>query len=152
MRNPELSKSYVVALLETASEELKISRTEHAGILLAAAVNPNLIWSSRRTGREAWRVGDHYNPPFKEYGEMWELCLEKWMDEPLIPHSFLKYIQATSEVKLATYKQLLEKSDGEWLRREVIRSCDPFIDKPVLKLALDDPDEECRKIAGERVA
>ena len=55
------------------------------------------------------------------------------------------------EVKLAAYTRLLENSNLKWLRQEVIRSCDPFIDKAVLKLAYDDPDEECRKIAKERI-
>src|SRR5579872_3568763 len=80
MRNPDLSTHYVVALLETSSEELNLSRTEHAEILRAAAVNPRLIGSSRRTGRRAWAVEHDYNPPFKEYGMIWELCLKKWMD------------------------------------------------------------------------
>jgi hypothetical protein len=151
MRNPDLSMHYVVALLETSSEELNLSRAEHAEILRAAAINPRLIGSSRRTGRDAWAVEHDYNPPFKEYGMMWELCLNKWMDEPLVPYLFTKYIQTTPEVKLATYQQLLQNADSKWLRREVIRSCDPFIDKLVLKAAWDDPDEDCRRIAKERV-
>ena len=158
MRNPELSPLYVVALLATPSEELNMSREEHAAMLGAAAVNPGLISGSRRVGRDAWRTwsGD-YNPPLEEYGQMWKLCLEKWMDTPTArylsetpPYLFMKYIQTTPEVKLSTYNHLLEKldpNDSKWLRREVIRSCDPFIDNRILKLAWDDPDEECRGIA-----
>ena len=82
MRNPELSTRYVVALLETPSEELNLSRKEHAEVLRAAATNSDLIWGSRRTGRKSWVGGGEGNPPFKEYGEMWRLCLEKWIDEP----------------------------------------------------------------------
>ena len=40
MRNPELSKQYLVALMEAPSGELNISRIEHAEILRAAAMNP----------------------------------------------------------------------------------------------------------------
>jgi len=44
-----------------------------------------------------------------------------------------------------------EANDLKWLRQEVIRSCDPFDDKDILKAAWEDPDEECRKVAQERV-
>jgi hypothetical protein len=154
MRNPELSMRYVVALLETPSKELNLSRKEHAEVLSAAAVNPGLVGGSRRTGRKAWLGGGEGNSPFEEYGKMWELCLEKWLDEKIVPYLFIKYIQTTPKVKLVAYTRLLEKQenlDFKWLRAEVIRSCDPFDDKPVLKVAWDDPDEECRKIATERV-
>ena len=155
MRNPELSERYVVALLETPSEELNMSRSEHADLLRAAAVNPLLVEGSRRTGRQSW-VGA-FGDPFlacEEYGSMWKACLEKWIDEPRVSYFFIKYIQTTPEVKLAAYTRLLEKQEDSFckrLRKEVIRSCDPFDDKPVLKVAWDDPDEECRKIARERV-
>jgi hypothetical protein len=154
MRNPNLSMRYVIALLETPSEELNLNQEEHAQMLAAAAVNPQLVGSSRRTGRKAWIGGGEGNPPFKEYGEMWKLCLEKWIDKPPVPYLFIKYIQTTPEVKLAIYTRLLEKYgnlDYKWLRKEVIGSCDPFIDKEVLKAAWDDLDEECRATARERV-
>jgi len=154
MRNPELSMKYVVALLEASTEELRITKQEHVEIVSAAAVNPHLIGGSRRTGRRAWIGGDEGNPPFEEYGKMWELCLEKWINHSPVPFLFLKYIQTTPKVKLAAYNQLFEKperSDYTWLRQEVIRSCDPFDDGVVLKLAWNDPDDECRKIARERV-
>jgi hypothetical protein len=148
MRNPELSKYYLVALLETPTEELDMSRKEHVKILCAAAVNPRLIESSRSTGRKAWKGMDDWFPPFEEYGKMWDLCLDKWIDDFPVPYLFIKYIQTTPEVKLAAYTSLL---NDEHLRKEVVRTCDPFIDTPVLKVAWDDPDEECRKIARERV-
>jgi hypothetical protein len=155
MRNPELPKSYVVALLETPSEELGISREEHARILMTAAVNPNLIGRSRTTGREAWTGfdGDAF-PPFEEYRKMWELSLERWLDDSGVAYCFIKYIQTTPEAKIAAYKRLMEKRNGKdwkWLREEVIRSCDPIRDSKVLKLAWDDPDEDCQKLAVERV-
>ena len=152
MRNPELSDRYVVALLETPSEELNMSRAEHASVLRAAAVNPNVIGRSRAFGREAWRGvhGDVFMP-FEDCGRMWKLSIEKWMDESIVPYFFLAYIQTTPEVKLAVYMSLLENSDYKWLRQEVIRSCDPLVDRPVLKFAWDDPDEGCRGTARERV-
>lgn len=154
MRNPKLSSRFVVALLNTPSSELDVSRKEHVEILSAAAVNPDLVWSSRTTGRKWWSGGGEGNPPFEEYGEMWRLCLEKWINDSPVPYLFIKYIQTTPKVKLIAYKDLLEKRgdlDCKWLRKEVIRSCDPFEDKPVLKVAWDDPDDECRIIARERV-
>jgi hypothetical protein len=154
MRNPELSKRYVVALLETPSKELNMSRKEHVEVLWAAAVNPELVGGSRNCGRKSWIGGGEGNSPFKEYGKMWELCLDNWIDQLTVPYLFIKYIQTTPEVKLAAYKRLLEKREGSRyteLREEVIRSCDPFVDEEVLKLAWDDPEEKCRKSAQERV-
>jgi hypothetical protein len=154
MRNPQLSMNYVVALMETPSEELKISQNEHIVVLTAAGQNPHLINNSRHTGRGMWEYRGDPNSPFEEYGQMWKLALDKWIDKPPVPFVFIKYIQTTPEVKLETYNRLLEKreaNDMKWLRREVIRSCDPFDDKDVLKAAWGDPDEECRKIAQERV-
>lgn len=154
MRNPELGMQYVVALLETPSNELGIARKEHAEVLCAAAVNPNLIRDSRFCGRKGWIGGGEGNPPFKEFGTMWTLCLEKWMDEYLVPFLFFTYVQTTPEIKLAVYTRLLEKAENQeykWLRVEVIRSCDPFDDGPVLKKAWNDPDEKCRETARERV-
>jgi hypothetical protein len=153
-RNPELSMRYVVALLDTSSAELNISRQEHADVLSAAAVNPKLIGSSRRTGRKVWAVEGDANSPFEEYGQMWKACLDKWIDQSPVPYMFIKYIQTTPEVKLAAYNRLLSKPDGsdfKLLREEVIRSCDPFEDKDILRIAWEDPDEDCRKIAKERV-
>ena len=101
MRNPELSMHYVVALLETPSAELNMNRAEHAEVLCAAAVNPKMIGRSRTTGRQGWRGfdGDGY-PPFEEFGKMWKLSTEKWMDESIlgvksggVPYFFLAYIQ-----------------------------------------------------------
>ncbi len=154
MRNPNLSLKYVVALMETSSEELEISVSQHVEILAAAGQNPRLITSSRRTGRGVWAVDGDANSPFEEYGRMWELALDRWIDKPPVPYVFLKYIQTTPEVKLAAYNRLLgsgKENDTKWLRAEVIRSCDPFDDKEVLKHAWEDPDEECRQIAEERV-
>ena len=151
MRNPKLSMRYVVALLETPSEELNMTRKEHGEVLSAAAVNPDLVEGSRRTGRQAWLAEGEGNSPFEEYGKMWEHCLEKWIDQPPVPYLFVKYIQTTSEVKLAAYNRLVGKADYKWLREEVIRSCDPLIDDKVLKAAWNDADEDCRKIAKDRV-
>lgn len=155
MLNPELPGSYAVALLDAPSEDLGISREEHRRILITAAVNPNLVGGSRRTGRQSWvgGCGDAF-PASKEYGKMWELSMERWLEDPGVAYSFIKYIQTTPEIKLATYKRLLEKHDGKdrnWLREAVIRSCDPIVDCEVLKLAWDDPNEDCRKLAVERV-
>lgn len=154
MRNPRLSMKYVVALMETPSEELNISQKEHIEVLTAAGQNPRLINSSRHTGRRVWAVEGDANSPFEEYGQMWKLALDKWIDKPPVPFVFIKYIQTTPEVKREAYNRLLEKreaNDRKWLRQEVIRSCDPFDDKDILKAAWEDPDEECRKIAQERV-
>lgn len=154
MRNPHLPGSYVLALLETPSEELGISREEHVRILTTAAANPNLVGNSRRTGRDYWmgRFGDPFRA-CEEYGKMWKLSLEKWFGTAVL-YMFVKYIQTTPEVKLTTYNCLLEKNDGndhKWLRQELIRSCDPIVDSKVLKLAWDDPDKDCRSLAEERV-
>jgi hypothetical protein len=76
------------------------------------------------------------------------------MDELSVPFRFFRYIQTTPEVKLAVYNRLLEKRDGsdhDWLRNEVIKSCDPFEDPAVLRAAWNDPDEKCKKAARERV-
>jgi hypothetical protein len=152
MRNPDLSMHYVVALLDTASEELHISRDEHAEILRAAAVNPDLVGSSRRTGRNYWTVEGHANSPFEEYGRMWELCLEKWLSDRAVPYFFIKYIQTTPKVKLSTYNRLLERGDDHnVLRQALIESCDPIRDGDVLKVAWNDPDKNCQEAARGRV-
>lgn len=155
MRNPELSKQFVVALLETPSGELNMTRKEHAEVLCAAAVNPDLIGSSRFHGRKGWVGGGEGNSPFEEFGRMWIACLDKWTDEFGVLYWFFKYIQTTPEIKLAVYSRLLEgvgdQEECKELRIAVIRSCDPFDDGPVLKAAWNDPDEKCREIARERV-
>jgi hypothetical protein len=154
MRNPELPENYVVALLSTPSEKLNFSRDEQREILTAAAVNPNLVDGSRRHGRDYWVGG---NPPLEQYGQMWGLCIANWMDtsDTSVPYVFFKYIQTTPKVKLATYNHLLQNINGtdhKGLREAVVESCnDPFLDKDVLKAAWNDPDEDCRKIARERV-
>jgi hypothetical protein len=139
MRNPKLEMRFVVALLETSSEQLEMNEYEHEKVLCAAAVNPDLIWGSRSA--------------FEEYGTMWTLCLDKWIDTT-VPEHFFKHIQTTSEIKKAIYQRLLEKEDDHHfkeLRMYVIRSCDPLIDEPVLKKAWNDPDQECREIAKEQI-
>jgi len=144
MRNPELSKSFVVCLMETSSKELTMTREEHSELLRAAAINPDLIYGSRTTGRKSWVGGGEGNSVCEEYGRMWELCMELWLDQPTVPFYFFRYIQTTPQVKLATYKCLLEISDRDDLgplREEVIRSCDPYDDRAVLDLAKVSPDE-----------
>jgi len=145
---------YVVALLDTPSHELNISRKEHGDVLTAAATNPDLVGGSRTTGRKPWSVQGDANSPFEEYGKMWELCLDKWIDEPRVPYFFIKYIQTTPQIKLSAYTSLLKKrenSNHRMLREEVVRSCDPLDDNSILKVAWGDPDEACRQIAKERV-
>ncbi len=152
MRNPKLEMRFVVALMETSSELLGMSEFEHEKVLCAAAVNPDLVWGSRSTGRDGCvACGEGYPPP-EEYGTMWTLCLGKWIDTD-VPEHFFKHIQTTPEIKKATYQRLLEKEDDRYfrnLRVDVIMSCDPLIDEPVLKMALNDPDQDCREIAKER--
>ena len=86
MRNPDLSKQYVVALLETPSAELNVSRKEHADVLCAAATSAKLIEDSRRMGRDFWAGGGEGNPPFEQYVQMWNLSLEKWQDEQRVAY------------------------------------------------------------------
>jgi len=153
MRNPALSYRFVVALLETPSSELEMSTGDHVDILVAAAVNPNLIGASRRTGRKNWK-GFDWDEPIEEYGIMWDLCLDRWAEEHRVPYYFFKYVQTTPAKKLATYQKLNEKNDDKEfaaLRCAIIGSCDPITDVNVLRLGLEDRDEECRKAAGQRV-
>jgi len=153
MRNPKLEMRFVVALLETSSEHLEMNEYEHEKVLCAAAVNPDLIWGSRSAGRQGWVAFGEGNPPFEEYGTMWTLCLDKWIDTT-VPEHFFKHIQTTPEIKKAIYQRLLEKEDDRHfkkLRMDVILSCDPLIDGPVLKMAWNDPDQECREIAKEQI-
>jgi len=154
MQNPDLSMKYVVALMEASSEELKITQREHIDVLAAAGQNPRLINGSRRTGRDVWVVDGDPNSPFEEYGQMWKVAIDKWLDKPPVPFVFIKFIQTTPRVKLETYNRRFGKQEADdlkWLRKEVIRSCDPFDDKDILKAAWDDPDEECRATAEDRV-
>jgi hypothetical protein len=149
MRNPELSKVYVLELLKTPSDALHISREEHAQVLCEAARNPNIISGSRATGRKNWGYDDCSYGPSEEYGKMWDLCLE-WMDQSYVTHLFLKYVQTTPSKKLEVYNSFL-KSDEPFLRKDVIASCDPLLDKSVLKAAWSDPNEDCRTLAEKRV-
>ena len=85
MCNPELSERYIVALLDAQSAELGIAPEEHLELLRAAALNPAVIISSRRTGRKFW--GDA-NSPSEYFGTMWDLSLEKWIDHPGVAYMF----------------------------------------------------------------
>jgi hypothetical protein len=153
MRNPKLEMRFVVALMEASSDQLEMSEYEHEMVLCAAAVNPDLIWGSRSTGRDgSVACGEGYPPP-EEYGLMWTLSLDKWIDTP-VPEHFFKHIQTTPEIKKAIYQRLLEKEEDRYfknLRVVVILSCDPLIDGPVLKMAWNDPDQECREIAKQQI-
>jgi len=154
MRNPKLEMRFVVVLLETPSEQVGMSKYEHLQVLCAAAVNPDLVWESRSTGRDgSVACGEGYPPP-EEYGRMWMLCLDQWLDTS-VPEHFFKHIQTTPKIKEAIYQRLLEREDDRYfkdLRWYVIRSCDPPIDEPVLKMALNDPDQDCREIAKQQIS
>jgi hypothetical protein len=154
MRNPELSLRYLIKLLETETEDLGMTRKEHADMICAGAVNQRIVWSSRHHGRDYWMVYGDVNPPFEEFGQMWQLSLDKWMDLPFVPYAFLRFVQTTPKVKLATYQRLMnlpEDTRPHQFREVLIKGCDPFDDKDVLKLAWDDPDKDCREAARERV-
>jgi hypothetical protein len=95
-----------------------------------------------------------WNPLLEYFGTMWDLCVDKWLDNPGVAYTFFKYVQTTPEKKLRAYQALLDKDDDKtfsWLREEVVRSCDPSDDRKVLKLAWSDRNEKCREIAKERV-
>lgn len=154
MRNPELSERYIVKLLETSSEELGITVTEHVAVLRAAVLNPDVIGSSRRTGRKFWMVMGDVNPPFEYFGTMWDLALDRWREHLFVAYLIFRYVQTTPEKKTNTYHRLLNTDDDKnvsWLREEIIRSCDPIEDAKLLKLAWSDPEEKCREIAKVRV-
>ena len=154
MRNPKLAYRYVIALLRADSGELGMSRREQAAMILAAAMSERVVWTSRHHGRDYWMVYGDVNPPFEEFGEMWEISLENWMDLPYVPYTILRFVQTTQRVKLATYQRLLklpEEARPQDFRKVLIAGCDPFTDKDVLKLAWDDPDKNCREVATERV-
>jgi hypothetical protein len=131
-----------------------MTRKDHAKVLFAAATNQRIVWSSRHHGRVGWISGDEGNPPFEEFGEMWKVSLDKWMDMPSVPYVFIRYVQTTPQVKLATYERLLKASPEikpQDFRKVLIEGCDPVTDSKVLKLAWDDPDKDCKEAARERV-
>jgi hypothetical protein len=154
MRNPELSFRYIIKLLESETEDLGMTRKDHADMIYTGAVNQRIVWSSRHHGRDYWVVFGDVNSPFEEFGQMWQLSLDKWMDLPFVPYAFLRFVQTTPKVKLATYQRLMKLPEDTWpqqFREVLIKGCDPFDDKDVLKLAWDDPDKDCRDAARERV-
>ena len=68
------------------------------------------------------------NPPFEEYGRMWDLCLDKWMVDRGVAYTFLTYIQTTPKKKLEVYTRLTGADSDKYkalLREAVIQSCDP---------------------------
>ncbi len=147
MHNTGLTCCFVVELLQAATADLGITRNEHARLLCSASQNPHIIVDSRHFGRETWAYEGDANPPLVEYSEMWEACVDRWMDQQHVVFSFLKYVQATPEVKLNVYQKLLGVEKTNYLREAIIEGCDNFTDKVVLKAAWDDPDEECKKAA-----
>jgi hypothetical protein len=151
MHNIGLPYAFVVGLLQADTSELGITREEHARLLFSAAQNPHLIVSSRHHGREVWAFEGDANSPFEEFGQMWEACVDKWMDQQHVVFSFLKYTQTTPQVKFKVYGKLIGMTKAEYLRKAIIEGCDAFTDKIVLKAAWDDPDEECKKAAQEVV-
>jgi hypothetical protein len=154
MRNPDLSFKYLVALIDADTTQLGITRKEHADMIYAGVINPRVLWSSRHHGRDYWVAFGDPNSPFEEFGEMWQLSLERWMDLPFVPYSILRFVQTTQEVKLAIYEKLLkwpEDAGPQQFREVIIKGCDPFTDRDLLKVAWDDPDKECREAARERV-
>jgi hypothetical protein len=155
MRNPDLSFKYVVALLNADTAELGITREEHANVVRAGAFNPRIVWSSRHHGRDFWVGFDGGGEaPFREFGQMWETSINRWLDIPSVPYAFLKFIQTTPRVKLAVYQQLLDMPESQspkFLRVALIESCDPLTDKDVLKVAWNDPDKSCKEAAEKRV-
>jgi hypothetical protein len=151
MHNIGLSSHFIVALINVDTAELAIPREEHARLLFTAAQNPHIVTYSRHYGREAWAYEDDANPPSEEYGEMWEASVARWMDQTHVVYSFLKYTQATPDVKLKVYQKLLETEKTNRLRQAIIEGCDAFTDKKVLKLAWSDPDKDCKRAAEEAV-
>jgi hypothetical protein len=151
MHNRKLWPKYVVALMSADSDELGISRDEHAQLLFTASNNTHLVLDSRHHGRDYWVFEGDPNPPDETYGQMWEIAVDKWMDRMHVPYSIMRYIQTTGEVKLGVYQKLLDPSDNhkKQFRETIIESCDVFRDKEVLKVAWSDHDEECRSAARE---
>jgi hypothetical protein len=127
-------------------------------MICASAENPWIVDSSRATGRDFWVVDGDANPPFKEYGEMWRLALDRWKSFPTVGYHIYKYVQTTPEIKLEIYTRLLKEDDpngatkrATFLRQTLLESCGPIKDKDVLKLGWDDPDKECREAARKQV-
>jgi hypothetical protein len=153
MRNQGLSDRFIVALLDAPGKDLGMTRAEHAKVLYAGAVNTRIIWGSRRHGRDYWMVEGDVNPPSDEYGQMWNLSLDKWLDMGYIPYAFLKWVETTPKTKLAVYQRLLVMPEYEHpslYRKAMIEGCDPSADREVLNLAWDDPDNDCKATARER--
>ena len=121
--------------------------------MIAAATNPDLVGSSRWHGRAPFKGFDWSEPFKKQYGHMWDTCLTHWPDQPPVAYFFFRYIQTVPEKKLAVYRALLEQKDGNLLgcREAIVSSCEPILDRELLKLAWDDPHVHCRRAAKERV-
>jgi hypothetical protein len=153
MRNPELSSRFILDLLQTPTEELNITREEHATVVRASALNPGIINGSRLHARDYWMVEGDVNPPAEEYGKLWDACIDKWTDEFGVPYSFFSHVQTTPKKKLEIYTRLLSNHDKTQagLREAIIKGSDPMKDKEVLKAAWTDPNERCRLVAKERV-
>lgn len=149
MRNPKLSEGFVVALMKEDSTSIGITREEHAKLIYAAAHNPDLIGSSRRTGRDFWVGGGEGNPPFQEYGEMWRVAYARWLDTIAV-YAVFRYIQTTPKIKLEIYN-LCAGQDREALRETILGSCEPLKDGEILKLGWNDPSDRCREIAHDRI-
>lgn len=150
MHNRRLYPKYLTALMGADSGELGISRDEHAQLLFTASRNPHLVIDSRRHGRNFWTYEGDANPPDEEYGRMWEISVDQWMDKMFVPYSFLRFIQTTGKVKASVYQRFLdgpEDNHKRQFRETIIEGCDAFRDKEVLKLAWSDPDEKCREAA-----
>jgi hypothetical protein len=124
-------------------------------LIRLGARHPLIIDSSRRTGRKFWVgfLGDPFSPS-EECKEIWSLAITRWKKVPGVGHSILKYIQTTPEIKLRAYKELLPKDEDGWnssLREAVLESCEAVLDKELLKLGYEDPEEKCREIALKRI-
>jgi hypothetical protein len=154
MRNPDILIKLLVALMQESSERLNMTRDEHSRLICAGIFNPRIINSSRQTGRDFWTGfdGDPF-PPSEEFGQMWQLAVDRWRSEHIVPYFVFKYIQTTSKAKLEAYNKLLPNPDRDsnQLRREILLWCDVFKDGAVLGAGVSDSDEECRKVADERL-
>jgi hypothetical protein len=151
MRNPHLPSTFVVALMKADPLSLGMTRDEQASMIVAAARNPDLIDGSRGTGRKWWGVvGGEADPPFEEYGEMWRLTCDRWLDTD-VPFEVFRYIQTTPKVKLEVYNRCEGKGRNEAFREIILGNCEPREDYEILKLGWNDPGEECRRTAKRRV-
>jgi hypothetical protein len=147
VRNPQLKDKFLIALMEAEPATLNMNRQEHVELICAAAVNPRIVEGSRRTGRDAWGTWGDWNTPFKEYGQMWRIAVDRWL-KTAVPYRVLQFIQTTPDVKLEVYNRLPEEKFAS-LRQRILKGCDRK-DAEVLKLGWGDPDEECRRIARTR--